>query len=71
VSGDGSAQQGGVFTGLSLGAGIDVRLGPNGVFRVEGLYDTYGSKDYDFDEEPYGVDFSAWTARVAAIFELP
>jgi outer membrane immunogenic protein len=63
--------RGGVFTGLSLGAGIDVALGPNGVLRAEAIYDIYGNKDYAFESEPAGVDISARTELDAAIFELP
>jgi outer membrane immunogenic protein len=58
---------GGVFVGGTIGGGVDVKLGPRLIGRVEGLYDWYAHKDYD----EYGVDFTAFTARAALILRLP
>jgi outer membrane immunogenic protein len=58
---------GGVFVGGTVGGGVDVKLGPRVIGRVEGLYDWYARKNYDF----YSVDFHAFTARAALIVRLP
>ncbi len=57
---------GGTFLGATIGAGVDLKLAPNAIIRAEVVYDVFGS-------ETYGdcvVDFSAVTARVAAIFQF-
>jgi opacity protein-like surface antigen len=58
---------GGIYTGLTLGAGLDLKLAPNMIARIEGLADHYMRKTFD----DYSVDFSAWTVRGAFIFRLP
>jgi outer membrane immunogenic protein len=62
-----SVVRGGIYTGGSIGAGVDFRLGPKVIARVEGLADRYIRKEYD----DYSVDFTAWTARAALIVRLP
>jgi outer membrane immunogenic protein len=58
---------GGVFVGGTIGGGVDVKLGPKLIGRVEALYDVYASRTYD----EYTVDFTAFTARAALILRLP
>jgi outer membrane immunogenic protein len=60
-------QYGGLYTGGSVGAGLDLKLSPRAFGRVEALYDFYGSKTY----EDFSADFHAWTFRAALAFMLP
>jgi outer membrane immunogenic protein len=55
------------LVGGTVGGGIDFKLGPKLVGRVEGLYDWYGGKDVG----DFTVDFHAFTARAALILRLP
>ena len=59
--------EGGLFTGGTLGAGLDVKITPTAFVRGEVLYDFYGRKQYD----DFSADFSAWTYRAALVFRLP
>jgi hypothetical protein len=56
-----------VLVGGTVGGGLDVRLGPSLVGRIEGLYDCYAGKDID----AFTLDFHAFTARAALILRLP
>ncbi len=58
---------GGIYSGATIGAGVDFRLGPQLVGRVEGLYDRFSPVTYD----DYTVNFSSWTARAALMWRLP
>jgi outer membrane immunogenic protein len=58
---------GGLYTGWTVGTGVDVAFGSNMVGRAEVLYDSYGTKTYT----DYSVNLTAWTGRVALIFKLP
>jgi outer membrane immunogenic protein len=62
-----SATRGGLYTGWTVGTGVDVAFGNNMVGRAEVLYDSYGTKTYP----DYSVNLSAWTGRVALILKLP
>lgn len=62
-----SGGEGGLYTGWTVGTGVDVAFGNNMVGRAEVLYDSYGTKTYTY----YSVNLTAWTARVALIFNLP
>jgi outer membrane immunogenic protein len=58
---------GGLYTGGTIGGGVDFMLTPKIVGRFEGLRDIFQRQDYG----DYSVDFSSWTARAALIFRLP
>jgi opacity protein-like surface antigen len=60
----GLQRAGGVYTGFTLGAGVDAALHPGWVGRAEVLYDDFGSKQYS----DYSAHLTAWTARVALIY---
>jgi outer membrane immunogenic protein len=55
------------LVGGTVGGGLDVKLGPKLMGRVEGLYDWYGSKHINF----FTLDFHAFTARAALMVRLP
>lgn len=57
---------GGVYTGWTIGAGVDARLSDRVIGRAEVLYDDYGSKQYD----TFTASLTGWTGRVALIVKL-
>jgi len=65
--GCGIRQEGGLFTGGTIGGGVDMKLMPNLAIRGEVLYDFYGRHDYN----GFSADFNAWTTRAALIIKLP
>ena len=67
VTEEGGLMNGGLYTGWTVGTGVDVAFGNNMVGRAEVLYDSYGTKTYP----DYSVNLTAWTARVALILKLP
>ena len=67
VEGGGGPDLGGLYTGITLGAGVDLKIAPNMIARLEGLADHYLTKSYP----DYSVNFSAWTVRGALIVRLP
>jgi opacity protein-like surface antigen len=62
-----SSKTGGIYTGGTIGAGLDLNASSNMMLRGEVLYDFYGRKQYD----DFSADFTAWTGRVAVIWRLP
>jgi outer membrane immunogenic protein len=58
--------EGGVFFGGTVGAGLDFNAAQNVTLRGEVLYDFFHTKQYD----EFSVDFSAWIARLALIWQL-
>jgi outer membrane immunogenic protein len=60
-------QDGGIYTGGTIGGGLDVKLGPSAILRGEVLYDFYGRKQYG----DFSADFNAQTVRAALIWRLP
>jgi outer membrane immunogenic protein len=56
-----------LLVGGTVGGGVDFKLGPKVIGRVEGLYDCYIGKDI----EDYTLTFHAFTARAALIVRLP
>jgi outer membrane immunogenic protein len=63
----GPSDLGGIYTGGTIGAGLDLNASPNMMVRGEVLYDFYGRKQYD----DFSADFTAWTGRVAVVWRLP
>jgi outer membrane immunogenic protein len=57
----------GVTAGLSIGAGVDLRLTDNLVGRAEVLYDDYGTRTKDY----YSSSLTGVTARASLIWALP
>jgi outer membrane immunogenic protein len=62
-----ATELGGLYTGGTFGGGLDVRITPKVVGRIEALVDKFERKDYG----DYSVDFSSWTARAALMVKLP
>jgi outer membrane immunogenic protein len=58
---------GGVFTGGTVGGGVDFKIAPRTIARGEVLYDFYGTRQY----EEFSASFNAWTARAAILWQLP
>jgi opacity protein-like surface antigen len=62
----------GTFVGPSIGAGIETALGPNLTARAEGLYDWFGSKTVNYENNELGtIKLSGFTARAALILRFP
>jgi len=57
---------GGLFTGGTIGAGVDFPATRDVMLRGEVLYDFYGRKQYT----DFSADFTAWTARVALMWRF-
>ena len=64
-----SVPVGSVYSGWSIGGGIDYAFNPNWIGRIEFLHDDFGSKSYLIGGEPYRVDLTAQTVRGAIIFK--
>jgi outer membrane immunogenic protein len=60
------SEKGGLFTGGTIGAGLDFNSSRNVMLRGEVLYDFYGRKQYT----DFSADFTAWTARVAILWRF-
>lgn len=58
---------GGLYTGVTVGGGVDAMFGPKFIGRAEVLYDSYGSRTYG----DCLIGLNTWTVRVAAILKLP
>jgi outer membrane immunogenic protein len=58
---------GGIYTGGTIGGGLDVKLGPSAILRGEVLFDFYGRKQYS----NFSADLTAQTVRGALIWRLP
>ena len=56
-----------VYTGGTIGAGVDAKFGPKWIGRAEVLYDFYPTES----REEYRVSLTAFTARAALIYRLP
>jgi outer membrane immunogenic protein len=67
TEGCGGGYEGGLFTGGTIGAGLDVKIAPEAFIRGEVLYDFYGRKQY----EDFSASLTAWTYRAALVFRLP
>ena len=59
---------GAVYSGWSIGGGVDYAISPNWIGRIEYLYDDYGSKNYLIGGDPYHVELTGQTLRGAIIF---
>jgi outer membrane immunogenic protein len=57
---------GAVYTGFTVGGGLNAEFSPTVTGRAEVLYDDYGNRTYD----DFSVHLTTWTARVALIFRL-
>jgi outer membrane immunogenic protein len=60
---------GAVYTGWSIGGGVDVIISPKVIGRAEYLYDDYGHKNYVIIGDPYRVAVTGQTFRAALIFK--
>src|SRR5437763_9684357 len=67
TEGCGGLDFGGLYTGGTVGAGVDFRLSPQAMIRGEFLYDFYLDKRYT----DFSANFTAWTGRVAFVWRLP
>jgi outer membrane immunogenic protein len=63
----GGLDAGGLFTGGTVGAGLDFMLSPKATLRGEFLYDFYGTKHYS----DFTANFTALTLRAALLWRLP
>jgi outer membrane immunogenic protein len=63
-----SSGGGGVYSGWSIGGGVDYAFSPNWVGRIEYLYDDFGDKNYLIGGDPYRVELTGQTLRGAIIF---
>jgi opacity protein-like surface antigen len=63
----GDEDPGGLYTGGTVGAGLELKLSPKAAVRGEFLYDFYGRKQY----EDFSATLQAWTFRAGFVFDLP
>jgi len=63
---------GGTFTGWSIGGGVNHAFSNNFIAGLELLYDDYGSKTYEWGDEPepYKVNLDAVTVRGTATYHF-
>jgi outer membrane immunogenic protein len=57
-------------TGLSIGGGLDWALADSLSLRVEYIFDTYSSENYDLGDGDHSVDFDTSTVRGAVIWNF-
>lgn len=63
---------GGTFTGWTIGGGVNHAFSNNFIAGLEVLYDDYGSKTYEWGDEPesYKVNLDAVTVRGTAAYRF-
>ena len=66
----GGITQGSVFTGWTLGAGVDIAINPSWIARVEYLYDDFGDKTFFINGDPYRVKLTGDTVRGALMYKF-
>ena len=62
--------RGGTYTGWSIGGGVNHAFSNNFIAGLEVLYDDYGSKTYEWDDETYKVNLDAVTVRGTATYHF-
>jgi len=68
--GIGGFSSGGIYTGWTIGAGVDYAFTDNIVGRVEYLYADYGSKNYTFGGDSYKGSVTNSVVRAALIWKF-
>jgi len=70
--GEDGYREGGTFTGWTIGGGVNHAFSNNFIAGLEVLYDDYGSKTYEWGDEPetYKVDLDAITVRGTATYHF-
>jgi outer membrane immunogenic protein len=61
---------GSVFTGWTLGGGVDIAINPNWIARVEYLHDDFGDKTFLISDDPYRVKLTGDTVRGALMYKF-
>jgi outer membrane immunogenic protein len=61
---------GSIFTGWTLGAGVDIAINPNWIARVEYLHDDFGDKTFLIEGDPYRVKLTGDTLRGALMYKF-
>ena len=62
---------GGIYTGWSIGSGVERMLTSQISGRLEYLYDDFGSKTYTMPDDTYRVSIQAHTLRGALVVRFP